>query len=214
MNLPRLMLVADGFATGRDGQEPDALHESLAAAVRAGVRWVQLRDHEAAPADFARYARILAACLLKTSEDVLLSINTHVDVAVELGAGLHVGWRGPDARAARGLIGEGLLTVAVHDPDEVRTAISAGADALVFGPVYDPGSKPGEAGVGVGGLAAAVQAAGETPVLALGGMHPSTAPACLGAGAYGVAVLSAILDARPAAVPIIVSAFQHALRER
>jgi thiamine-phosphate pyrophosphorylase len=214
MKLPRMMLVADGFASERAGRVPEEAHECFAAAVRAGVRWVQLRDHEAAPENFVRYARILAACLRTAREDVLLSVNTYADVAVELGAGLHVGWRGPDAPAAREMITDGVLTVAVHDPDEVRAAISAGADALVFGPVYDPGSKPGATGVGIDGLTAAVRAAGETPVIALGGIHPSTAPECLGAGAYGVAVLSAILTARPAAVPIIVSAFQHALRER
>lgn len=39
---PRLALIADGFTN-------DARADRAVEAVRAGVRWVHLRDHEASP---------------------------------------------------------------------------------------------------------------------------------------------------------------------
>lgn len=211
MTLARLLLIADGFASGRDAGDPQKVHACAAAAVQAGVSWVQLRDHAAGEEAFSDGAHALASTLRAIREDLLLSVNTRVAVATSLGAGLHVGWRGPAPREARRMIGDGWLSVAVHDQEEAAVALAAGADALVFGPVFATSSKPGFRGDGLDALAAVCRLAGATPVMALGGMRPERVAAVLHAGAHGVAVLSAILDATPPVVPIIVSAFHHAL---
>ena len=68
-----------------------------------------------------------------------------------------------------------------------------GADYVLFGPVFDAGSKP-VAGVGLEALRA-VSTVSTVPVLAIGGITPRRVPACLAAGAVGVGVVSGILHA-------------------
>jgi len=89
----------------------------------------------------------------------------------------------------------------VHSMEAARRAMTAGADFLVFGPVYAPGSKPG-AGVGIGALEEIVQGTG-VPVLAIGGLTARRARACRAAGAWGVAVVSAVFSPEIPAVAAV-----------
>lgn len=193
--LPRLLLLADGFAGGREGMTAEAVQERTEAAVRAGLRWVQLRDHGVSVAEFEAAARALAQRLRALPTPPLVSVNTHAEVALALGAGLHVGWRGSSVTEARRRIGAGVLTFAAHTPEEAQRAGADGADAVLFSPVFPTASKPGHAGTGLEALARSCQMAGATPVYALGGVTPERIGACLAAGAYGVAVLSGMLAA-------------------
>lgn len=193
--LPRLLLVADGFAGGREGMTAEAVRARAEAAARAGLPWIQLRDH-AAPADaFEAAARDLAGRLRALPAPPLLSVNTRLEVALALGAGLHVGTRGPSVAEARRRLASGVLTFAAHTPSAAAAAAAEGADAVLFSPVFATSSKPGHAGAGLEALARCCEALPNTPVLALGGVTPERAEACLEAGAHGVAVLSGLLDA-------------------
>jgi thiamine-phosphate pyrophosphorylase len=63
-----------------------------------------------------------------------------------------------------------LVGVSTHEPAEVISASCAGADFVVYGPVFDPISKGAHtAARGANGLIAACSAA-SIPVFALGGM--------------------------------------------
>ena len=87
---------------------------------------------------------------------------------------------------------------AIHSTSALERSIRAGADYVLFGPVFDAGSKP-VAGVGLEALRA-VSTVSTVPVLAVGGITPGRVPACLAAGAVGVGVVSGILHApNPAA---------------
>jgi len=187
------MLVADGFATGREGMEGEEVRERVLALADAGVRLVQLRDHGASSEAFARAAVPLAEAVRQRGAVVL--VNTHAETARALGAGLHVGRRGPAVAEARRILPEAPLSAAVHTPAEAAAASQAGADAVVFGPVFPTGSKAGHPGTGLDALAACVRAAPAARVYALGGITLERAGACRAVGAYGVAVLSGLLDA-------------------
>jgi len=122
------------------------------------------------------------------------------DVALAVGAdGVHLGGRAlapaDVARFAPGL----AIAISTHTRAEVEAASRAralGADVrfAVFGPVWDtPSKRPYGAPVGVGALRGAADVG--LPLLALGGVTAARVPACLDAGATGVACIRAVLAA-------------------
>jgi thiamine-phosphate pyrophosphorylase len=185
---PRLALIADGFTD-------DARADRAVEAVEAGVRWVHLRDHEARPDAFMEAARSIVSRLRTASEDVTISINSQVDVADELGLGVHVGWRGPTVSTARDLLGtDVLIGYSAHEHVEAEGDRTRGVDYYFFSPVFPTSSKPDQPPTGIGPLRAFCQTASPVPVLALGGITPERVSVCREAGARGVAVLSGIMD--------------------
>ena len=83
-----------------------------------------------------------------------------------------------------------LRIAAVHNTSATKEAEEAGADAVVFGPVFPPGSKPG-LGVGLNALKGLVDG-GSIPVIAIGGIDVANVRECLDAGATGAAFVSAV----------------------
>ncbi|MFP2933357.1 thiamine phosphate synthase, partial [Pyxidicoccus sp. 3LG] len=72
-----------------------------------------------------------------------LFVNGRLDVALLVGAHLHLPAHGPTPEDVRPHLPPGrLVSVAVHDVAEARTA--AGADLALVSPVFAPGSKPGD----------------------------------------------------------------------
>ena len=102
-----------------------------------------------------------------------LLINDRVDVAIASRAdGVHLPVNSFAVADARALLGNDLLVGAsTHDPADVVIAADAGANFVVYGPVYDPLSKDSYTGArGAEGLKAACAAA-SIPVFALGGIN-------------------------------------------
>src|SRR5581483_2244874 len=83
-----------------------------------------------------------------------------------------------------------LVGASVHSVDRAERAAEHGADFLTFGPVFETPSKRA-LGFGPQGLdmLKAVVNAVNVPVLAIGGITPAGARACLEHGAWGVAVV-------------------------
>jgi len=87
-----------------------------------------------------------------------------------------------------------LDLVKCHSVEDVRAA--AGRSLVTISPVAPTPTKPGYGpALGVDGVRAAVAAAGATSVFALGGVTASNARSFLDAGAFGVAVMGAVLRA-------------------
>ena len=83
-----------------------------------------------------------------------------------------------------------LRVAAVHNANATKEAEEAGADAVVFGPVFPPGSKPG-LGVGLNALKRLVDGC-SIPVIAIGGIDVANVRECLDAGATGAAFVSGV----------------------
>jgi thiamine-phosphate pyrophosphorylase len=187
-SLPRLALIADRFTC-------EDRADRAVRAVEAGVRWVHLRDHQASPDAFADRARTLTSRLRAASEEVLLSVNTHVPAAEEAADGVHLGWRGPSVQEARDRLGaDAVIGFSAHDDLDADGDRARGVDYFFFSPVYPTPSKPDHPGTGVGALRRFCRTAAPVPVLALGGITPSRVRSCRAAGAHGVAVLSGIME--------------------
>jgi thiamine-phosphate pyrophosphorylase len=186
----RLTLVTDRTRAG-GGDLVALVGECLA----AGLPAVQLREKDLGGAELARLGRALRA--LTAARGALLVVNDRVDVALAVGA---------DAvqRTSTSLpiadilaIGDKRLRVgaSVHSVAEAVAAAEAGADWVVFGPVYDtPSKRPYGPPQGLAALAAVARAV-RIPVVAIGGITPERVPEVRRAGAHGVAVISAILAA-------------------
>lgn len=202
---PCLALIADGFT------EQERADRAVTA-VRAGVRWVHLRDHEAGLDEFESAARSLTARLREMADDVTVTVNTHLGVARTLNAGLHLGWRGPSASDAREALGKDvLLGYSAHEEIGIEGDRAPDVDYYTFSPIFATSSKSDQPPAGISALRSFCQTAAPTPTLALGGITPERVEACREAGAQGVAVLSGIMDAD---VPVAATrAYLRALAE-
>jgi thiamine-phosphate diphosphorylase len=91
----------------------------------------------------------------------------------------------------------------VRDAAEAAAAAGEGADYVFLGTIFSTPSHPGDAGMGLEGLAAVttrVKAlADAVPVIAIGGIDPARAGDVLDAGAHGIAVVRGVWDSRDAA---------------
>ncbi len=171
-----------------------SLVSALGHACRAGVRAVQIREKNLTTPDLLALAMEVQTelGLLKP----VLMVNGNLEVAAACGAqGVHLPESGVPVREAREALPPGtLIGRSTHGTESARAAEAEGADFVTFGPVYD---TPSKAGYGPPqGLRALAEASGSVtiPVFALGGVTPGRTRACLEAGAYGVAAISAVLS--------------------
>lgn len=162
------------------------------AAARGGAAVVQLRDKRASDAEMIALARDLIGVL--APRGVRLVVNDRVEVACAVGAdGLHVGQGDGDVRAIRERIGpDMMLGLSIETAAQLGPVPWEAVDYLGVGPVRATATKPDAAPpIGFDGLAGIVRAA-RCPCLAIGGIGPGDAPGVRGAGAVGMAVVSAI----------------------
>ena len=127
-------------------------------------------------------------------------VNDRLDVALAVpSAGVQLGHGSLPVSAARGLNPLWWIGRSVHDLAEAEAARTEGADYLVVGPVFATASHPGRAPLGLATLQRIVAAAGELPVIAIGGITADRVREVRTSGAYGVAAIRALWDdAEPA----------------
>ncbi len=171
------------------------LERVVAEAVAGGVTLVQLRDDASPAGELVELARRVRSLLEPSG--VPLVVNNRLDVAVAAGAeGAHVGQGDLPAADARRRLGPGaILGLSVTDPAQLPGVDPALVDYLGVGPVFATATKADAApAMGLDGLAA-VRAATDLPIVAIGGIGLANAAAAIRAGADGVAVVSAICAA-------------------
>ncbi len=143
-----------------------------------------------------RWAALEAAAAECRAAGVALIVDDHADLALAASAGLHVGQDDLPVAVARRLLGPAAVVGATTPtPALARTAEAAGASYVGVGPVFGTRSKLNPTpDTGLDGLAA-VCAAVRIPVIAIGGITPDRVADVLAAGAWGVAILSAVVCA-------------------
>jgi len=184
----RLVVILDaGVAGARD------LAALGASATAGGATMLQVRAKEAGARALAELVRrVMAATTLP------VVVNDRLDVALATGAaGCHLGQDDFPIDAARAFVPAGFwLGGSAGTVDEARHAAAAGAHYLGIGPAAATASKAdaGEA-IGVEGFRRVRAAAPGVPAVAIGGVTVGLVPALVAAGAAGVAVIRAVLDA-------------------
>ncbi|MCU1262856.1 MAG: Thiamine-phosphate diphosphorylase [Bryobacterales bacterium] len=160
------------------GIEP--LLESIA---HASVDYVQIREKDLSARELVALVR-----RVKTSGAKIL-VNDRTDVALACGAdGVHLRAHSLAPARWRAITPPGfLIAVSCHSADDVRRAEAEGADFVVLGPIFATPSKAAFGDpIGLRPLHEAAHSV-SIPVLALGGVSEANAPACLRAGAAGIA---------------------------
>jgi thiamine-phosphate pyrophosphorylase len=185
------------------------------AALDAGAPVIQLRAKSLPDRDLYELAsRVVDECASRSASCI---VNDRVDIALAVGAnGVHVGADDLPVPVARDIIGdERVLGATARDPETARRHEAAGATYLGVGPAFSTVSKDGLPDAirpeGIARIAAAVS----IPVIAVAGVTASRIPELLAAGAFGVAVISAVSEADDpgAATKALLTALDSAERE-
>ncbi len=192
---PALVLVTDGLRL-RGRRPAIELDHLVREAVLGGVNVVQLREKHLRTAELVELGLRVQAAIAGRA---LFLVNGDVEAARTLRAdGIHLPSNGPTVGDARSSLGEhALISVAVHSVEDAVAAEDNGADMIQLGTAFATLSKPGIVPLGLDGVRT-VCAAIRVPVVAIGGITVVNADSVVRAGASGVAVVSAILDATDA----------------
>lgn len=197
---PILCYVTDRNSLPSQGSDPtSALLEKIYTAIEVGVDWIQIREKDLPPDRLLALAQQAVSAARERKTRII--VNDRLDVALTAqAAGVHLGRaslplreairRGHEDHAPQ----EFWVGVSCHLLEEVREAADAGASYIIFGPVFDTPSKRAYGPpAGVAQLAA-VCAAVNLPVLAIGGVDLLNARECLQAGAAGIAAIRMFQD--------------------
>ena len=160
----------------------------------AGVDLVQLREKEMEGGDLLRAgAPVAEAC---RAAGIPFIVNDRPDIAVLLEAeGVHVGQNDLPPDAARRFVGERIVGLSTHAPEEVDAAVArSDLDYVAVGPVNATPTKPGRAGTGLS-LVSYAAARIRLPWFVTGGMSDATVVPVLEAGARRIVVVRAITEA-------------------
>lgn len=162
------------------------------AAVRAGVKIVQLRMKHASREDVLREAREMRSVTRGTG--TLFIVNDDPSIAAEAEAdGVHVGQGDmPPAEVRSKFPQLRVVGLSTHNLDQVRASLGQPIDYIGVGPVYATPTKEIPDPTLGPELAGRMIAASRVPAVAIGGIDAETLPAVLAAGARNFAVVRAV----------------------
>lgn len=189
-SLPKIYLITDRKQTYKQRRLVDTVEELL----QAGVRMVQLREKDLTAAELYPLARDLRR--LTNKYHALLLINDRIDIALAVGAdGVHLGGHSLPVKKTREILGsDALIGVSTHSRLEAEAAQNQEADFITYGPVFfTPSKAPFGPPVGVDSLQTVCNCC-KIPVYALGGVKIENTVEVMNSGAYGVAMISALLS--------------------
>ena len=162
------------------------------AAVRAGVKIIQLRMKHAARDEILREAREMRRVTAGT--DTLFIVNDDPSIAAEAAAdGVHVGQDDlPPADVRARYPSLKIVGLSTHNPAQVAASRAQPIDYIGVGPVYATPTKDiPDPTLGLETMRAMIDAAAH-PAVAIGGIDATRLPDVLAAGARNWAVVRAV----------------------
>lgn len=171
------------------------LLDVLNAAAAGGAGIFQYRNKTASMKD--AYAEAGPLRERASALGVLFLVNDRCDLALAIDAdGVHLGQTDlPYSRARRILGADKCIGLSTHNAGQVKEAEQLRPDYIGFGPIFTPASKTDhDPVVGIEGLRQ-IRALTSVPVFAIGGIHADHVRQLIDAGANGIAVISAVMDA-------------------
>ena len=196
-NALKLYLVTDPVLHGGRGVE-----STCEEALKAGVKFVQLRDKEASTRSLYDSARILRNLCNRYSSYFV--VNDRIDVAMAVKAdGVHLGQSDMPVYAARSIMGpEAIIGVSVRTVKEAKKAKADGADYLAANLVFSTNTKKDiKEPLGLE-MVSVLSNVSSLPLIAIGGINPENTALVINAGCAGVAVVTAIMNADSPALEV------------
>ncbi|HEY0293644.1 MAG TPA: thiamine phosphate synthase [Hansschlegelia sp.] len=164
--------------------------------VGAGARLIQLRIKDRPEDDIREQVRTsLAICAAASAR---LVVNDYWEIAIDEGAShVHLGQEDLDGADVKAIRAAGLrIDVSTHTYDELDRALTINPDAIALGPIWPTILKQMPfAPQGLERIGEWKRSIGDRPLIAIGGLTPERARACLDAGADIVAVVNDVLVA-------------------
>lgn len=161
-----------------------------------GIRTVQLRLKDAAPAEIERQIR--AGLALCKRHGCRLIVNDHWQAAIACGADfVHLGQEDLAEADVGRIKAAGLaLGLSTHSPEELDIALAARPDYVALGPIYPTKLKAMKwAPQGLERVGAWKRRIGALPLCAIAGITLERAPGVLAAGADSCAVVTDLVTA-------------------
>ncbi len=189
MTLPRLYPILDTAVAARRGLKPEQIATEW---LDAGVGILQFRHKGFFSRQvFEQMERIAALC---REARVPFVVNDRADLAVLVGAALHLGQEDLLPSAARGVTGaEMVIGFSTHNEKQFSDALAEPANYLALGPIFGTTSKENpDPIVGLGELRR-LRLLTDRPVVAIGGITRLNARDAIAAGADSVAVIGDLL---------------------
>lgn len=175
--------------------DTDRLLARVKAALEGGISALQYREKTGDVA--LRHAQASELLPLCRGHGVPLIINDDLRLADLVGAdGVHLGAADARLAEARIILGaDRCIGISCYQSLQLaREAEAGGADYVAFGSFYPSPSKPQAPRAQLDLLRAAREVL-RLPIIAIGGITSSNAPALLDGGADALAVISAVFDA-------------------
>jgi thiamine-phosphate pyrophosphorylase len=193
----RYAITSRSLYPGDESQRQDALVREASRWAGDGINFVQLREKDLPATDIAALAHKIFQALALVASPTKLLINSRADIAIAIGAhGVHLTSDRDELTPgqvchlyASANLTPPIVTISCHTLDDVQRVREDRADAILFAPVFEKSLPGGRIlqGQGLERLHAACVAATPVPVYALGGVTLENAPACMAAGAAGIA---------------------------
>ncbi|MCU1253391.1 MAG: thiamine monophosphate synthase [Edaphobacter sp.] len=193
----RYAITSRALYPGDEIQQQAALLRQASSWIADGIDLIQLREKDLPATVIAALARKILKAITTAASPTKLLLNSRPDIAIATAAhGVHL-TAAPDELTptqVRSLYASTnspapIITISCHTLEDVHNAVANQADAIVFAPVFEKvvAGQNVTPGQGLNQLRAACLAATPIPVYALGGVTFENTPACLEAGAAGIA---------------------------
>jgi thiamine-phosphate pyrophosphorylase len=192
LHLPRLYAIVDVTCFAPPLRTTNSIVEFARDLREGGVTLLQYRNKEGDTRQMLQHTREIKRVL---EGKVTLIMNDRADICVAIGFdGVHLGQDDLPPDGARLVVGERIVGVSTHNPEQVKEADSGPADYIAIGPVFPTtGKKNPDALVGLAGVRKARELT-RKPLVAIGGITRQNAKSVIEAGADSVAVISDLLS--------------------
>lgn len=161
--------------------------------VKGGAKIIQYREKNMTSGEKLRECRIIRE--ITKAADVIFIVNDNIDIAILSEAdGVHLGQDDIPINEARKLIGDKIIGISTHSPEQAEKAVKDGADYIGIGPIFATPKKEHMKPVGIELVEYASKNI-KIPFVVIGGIKIANIDKVIAGGAKNICLVSEITAA-------------------